>query len=258
VSLAIVLYTAEGPQARRTRYAVETMTYLRRNVCTPEPVWIHVADDGSSPAHLAAITAAAEAVPPAEAGHTIGHWTTSQSAGRGYGPNVNAARACLAHEGPPEFLLCIEDDWRLVRRFDAALAAMQTMMRTPAFSDVGMVRLSYIAYTAKLYGLFRWDGTHQWLELRRDSEEGFIFSGNPRLEHWHFQKDFQWADGAQALDSGPPGRGWPGDYELDVAWRLKQRPHGHRTEVVWPVDFLPAAASAQSYFQHFGADRSFA
>jgi hypothetical protein len=252
MSLAIVFYTAQGPDARRTKYAVEAARHLRQHVVWPEPIWWHIADDGSGPEHLAAINRAAMEVTPY--GHDIGHWTISNSEGRGYGANVNAARDFLQAEGPPEFLLCVEDDWRLVRPLD--LDHMLAALRDPEMVDCGMIRLSYIAYTGQLFGLFRWAGDRQWLELRRDSEEGFIFSGNPRLEHWGFQEGFSWCDSAKELTHGK-GRGWPGDYELDAAWRLKQRDAGARTEVLWPVDLLPASAGERSYFQHFGAERSF-
>lgn len=252
MSLAIVFYTAQGPDSRRTKYAVEAARHLREHVVWPEPIWWHIADDGSDPAHLAAINRAALEQRPY--GHEIGHWTVSDSGGKGYGPNVNAARDFLTAEGPPEFLLCVEDDWRLVRPI--ALERMMDALREPEMADVGMVRLSYIAYTAPLFGLFRWAADRHWLELRRDSEEGFIFSGNPRLEHWGFQEGFRWADGAGALTHGK-NRGWPGDYELDAAWRLKLREAGPRTEILYPLDFIPPSASDASYFQHFGAERSF-
>ncbi len=254
MSLAIVFYTAQGPAARRTKYAVEAARFLRQNVVSPDPIWWHIADDGSSPEHLEAIRIATMQKPPY--GHEIGHWTVSNSDGRGYGANINAARDFMQAQGPPEFLLCVEDDWRLAKPLGEELVKMMEMMRDPTMEDVGMVRLSYIAYTSPLYGLFRFAADRQWLELRRDSEEGFIFSGNPRLEHWDFQQDFRWKDSKMELQHGR-GRGWPGDYELDAAYRLKLREPGPRREVVWPIDVLPASAAAGSIFQHFGSERSF-
>lgn len=254
MSLAIVFYTAQGPAGRRTKYAVEAARHLRENVVSAEPIWWHIADDGSGPEHLAQIKAAAMEQTPH--GHDIGHWTVSNSEGRGYGPNVNAARDFLEAEGPPEFMLCVEDDWRLIRSIAPILEASMAMLRDSEMTDIGMVRLSYIAYTGQLFGLYRFSSHHQWIELRRDSEEGFIFSGNPRLEHWDFQKDFRWTASKAELTHGK-GRGWPGDYELDAAWRLKLRDPGPRREVVFPVDFLPSSAQGGSIFQHFGSERSF-
>lgn len=252
MSLAVVIYTAEGPAARRTKYAVETVQALRHNLISAEPVWWHIADDGSREAHRRAISDAAQAVADDEALHAIAHWTVSNSEGRGYGPNVNAARDALQAQGPPEFVLCVEDDWRLARPFDP-LPMMRMMRELP---DVGCVRLSYIAYTADLFARFRSAADHQWLELRRDSPEGFIFSGNPRLEHWEFQRDFRWADGLAELNAKHGRGGAPGEYELDAAWRLKIRERRGRSEVVWPCDFIPAAPGTGSLFAHIGTERS--
>ncbi len=252
MSLAIVLLTAEGPKARRTKYAVETVDHLRRNVISDEPIWWHIADDGSGRTHMEKIHDAAYGVTEAEQGHAIGHWSFSDSEGRGYGPNVNASRDLMQAESPPEFVLYVEDDWRLARPLD--LRPMFYMLRHEDFEDVGMVRLSYMAWTKPLFALFRWDDHHQWLELRRDSEEPFIFSGNPRLEHWDFLGEMRWAKDVHELQ----GRGGlPGEYELDIVWRLKTRDAGARTEIVFPCDFIPAGAGDASLFQHFGAERSF-
>lgn len=252
MSLAIVLLTAEGPKARRTKYAVETVDHLRRNLIHDEPVWWHIADDGSSAVHMEKIHDAAYGVRPDAEGHAIGHWTISDSRRRGYGPNFNASRDLMQAEGPPEFVLYVEDDWRLARPLD--LRPMIAMLRHDDFADVGLARLSYMAYTKPLFALFRWDGEHHWLELRRDSEEPFIFSGHPRLEHWQFLGGTRWAKNESELQ----GRGGlPGEYELEIVWRMKTRERGLRTEVVWPVDFIPAAAGSGSYFEHIGAERSF-
>jgi hypothetical protein len=253
MSLAIVLLTAQGPEARRTKYAIETVDYLRRHLVLEEPIWWHVADDGSDRIHTQAIEDAIHAVGADAQGHAVGHLTTSDSHGQGYGPNFNAGRKVLDDTGPPEFVLYVEDDWRLARPLD--LTPFMAMMRHEDFGDVGMVRLSYMAYTKPVYALFRWDGQHHWLELRRDSEEPFIYSGNPRLEHWAFSVGMPWTTPDEIEKRG---RGsLPGEYELEIVWRMKVRPASGRTEIVWPLDFIPAAPGPGSYFEHFGTERSF-
>lgn len=237
--LAVVIFSYEGPDARRTDYGLRTIDALRKNLVWPEPVHWLIADDGSSEEHRAQL--AAHLIRPVEVeGHELGRLEVVNSRQGGYGASMNLARATLAQMlGPEHLALLVEDDWELRRALDLEPFANLIIER----EEVGCIRLGYIGYTQPLVGEFivSIDG-HQWLLLQRSSPEGYVFAGHPRLEHAGFFDDWRWPRGMV-----------PGDTEGLAAKYYRERKPGPRREIIWPVDFQPASQQGASFFGHIGS-----
>lgn len=223
--LGVCLLTYE-----RTEYALRALRTTLEHMHGYEG-WlrVHIADDGSSIAHRAALQT--------EADRLVGYekTTTSNSMRGGYGKNVNLAMQSLHSD--VDAILMLEDDWELTRPLDVA----PLLRALDASVGIECVRLGYLSFTQALYGRVmsvapEW---YKYLLLQADSPEPHVFAGHPRLETVAYQKRVgPWPEG---LD--------PGMTEFTVAHNTEAR-HG----VAWPMDLV--WPTRDPLFAHIGGVRS--
>jgi len=213
--IAVILLTYQ-----RMEYARRTLESLARHLTAPEPVWVHVADDGSPQEYRDELVSLARDL-------YADNVSVSNSDRRGYGGNYNAATNIV--HGIADVVLPLEDDWELIRPLD--LTPIAKVLRDGHFN---CVRMNYIGYTDELRGSFRYYEELQWLELDPASPEKHVFSGGPRLETVAFERAIGlWPEGLQQ-----------GHTELAVAGRVEAR-----QGVAWPVDLIRPKGDA---FVHVG------
>jgi len=217
--IAIVLFTCAKP-AERAEYALRTLERLPYNLISPEPIWLHIADDGSSQDFRDGIIARAHMY----YGDNV---SISNAEGHGYGASYNLATQYI--HPLTDIVLSLEDDWELIQPLN--LTPIVQVLREGMF---GCVRLGYIGYTQELRAKFVSGAGMLWLALDPDSPEPHVFAGGPRLETVEFERSV-----------GP----WPeqlgaGATEFAVAHRKAAR-----TGVAWPVDIIHPRGDA---FVHIG------
>lgn len=205
----------------RLEVAKRTLVSVAENLVASEPIWMHVADDGSSQEYRDELVALAHQ-----------YWgdnvSVSNSGRKGYGGNYNAATQIAHNYG--DVMLPLEDDWELTRRFD--VSPIVAALRGGAFS---CVRMGYIGFTKPLIGVFVSAEGMLWLRLDPDSEERHVFAGGPRLETVEFERSV-----------GP----WPENMEQGLTeHEVAGRPEA-RVGVVWPVDLIHPRGDL---FAHIGA-----
>lgn len=191
------------------------------NLHSPEEIWLHIADDGSSQEYRDEL-------------FTVGHVlfsdrvSISNSERGGYGASYNLATQ--ATHLIADLLLPLEDDWELMRPLD--LSPMVELLRR---GEANCVRLGYVGWTQRLRSWFFGSGGYTWLQLDPDSEERHVFAGGPRLETRDFERSIgPWPEGEFA--------GWT---EHIVAGKPESR-----QGVVWPADLIKPSGDA---FVHIGS-----
>lgn len=211
----IILLTYE-----RTEYALRTVSSVRENLRYPSLAWF-VADDGSSPNHVEAITSRLSGA------DLLGVWSQRDSYGRSANEGIRTAR----ERG--SLLFFLEDDWELSQPFDLWPYAVLLMER----ESVGMVRMGYLneGVFGKTMG---YQGQLYW-EL--EDETPYIFTGHPSLRHVRFH------DHA----GGYIEKLQPGETELAMAWSYKQSPKP-KPSIVWPC-----LLGQDGPFSHIGAVQSY-
>jgi len=207
----------------RLEYAQQTLDALAVNLYAPEPVWLHIADDGSSQEYRDSLWKLAKV-----------YWgenvSMTNSERGGYGASYNLSTQ-LMHK-VCDLFLPLEDDWQLIRPLD--LSPMVEVLRA-GNPEARCIRLGYLGYTQELRGKFFWASHTHWLALDPASSEPHVFSGHPRLETLEFQRAVgPWPEGLSA-----------GETEFRVAHRPEAR-----KGVVWPVELVNPAGDA---FVHIGA-----
>jgi len=199
-----------------------TMESVAANLNTPEDVWMHIADDGSSQEYRDELVELGRRLYGQQA------VTVTNSQQRRYGGNYNEMTQ-VVHQ-ITDLVLPLEDDWELVRPLD--IDPIARVLRDGVF---GCVRLGRLSYTHELKAKFVWAENLHWLELDPESEEQHILAGGPRLETVEFERAVgPWPEGLVA-----------GETELMVCGRQEAR-HG----IAWPVSLILPPEGA---FAHIGA-----
>lgn len=221
VVIAIILLTCDRPK-ERCDYARMALRSLEKLV-TDEEIWLHIADDGSSPAYRNEMIAAARAMYGARVSIT-------NAKGSGYGANYNVATQVVHGIDGVDLILPLEDDWELIRPLD--LAPFASVLRAGVF---GCVRMGYIGFTQELRASFVSHAGYHWLALDPESAEPHVFAGGPRLE------TVAWERNVGPWDEHLPA----GVTEFNVAHRPQAR-----VGIGWPVGLIKPQGDA---FVHVGA-----
>lgn len=202
---------------QRTEYALATIRWVRRYLRYPDLQW-YVADDGSTPEHMAAVLHALD-------GELI---VGMHSVRQGYGASANQAWTRANEISPISFWL--EDDWELREPLDLWPYAALLMED----DSVGMVRLG--ALNTEIRGAtFGHRGAMYWRLDRIPEHDGTpVFTGHPSLRHNRYQVSY---------GSYPEGLS-PGDTELAYAYQYRI---GTGSSIVWPAE-LPG----RGVFGHIG------
>jgi hypothetical protein len=220
MTLAVVMLTyASGLDSPRHEYAKITAKSLVENLKYSGEIHWHIAHDGSPP----------ECVVESE----FPTATVTDSERRGYGASYNLATQAL--HSYCEYLLMVEDDWKLVRPLD--LDCLVSALREG--SQINCVRLGYLGWTQRLSGDIVKEADQTFLLMDPESPEPHVWAGHPRLETREFQRKIGiWPEGED-----------PGTTEFIVAKREASR-HG----VAWPLDLtLNASQQWANTFAHIGA-----
>lgn len=214
--IAIILLTYD-----RMAVARRTLEALAANLRAEEPIWLHIADDGSSQEYRDELLELGRS-------HYGDNVSITNSNRAGYGGNYNKATQ-IVHK-VADLMLPLEDDWELIRELD--IGPIAAVLRDGLLN---CVRMGYIGYTDDLRGTFRYHGGLHWLELDPESPEKHVFAGGPRLETVAFERAI-----------GPwPERMEQGATELQVIGRPEAR-----RGVAWPVNLIWPQGDA---FVHIGA-----
>jgi len=214
--IGVMLFTYD-----RLECARRTLDALRSNLYTPEPLWMHIADDGSSQEYRDELLSIAHAY----WGENVSVTNTER---KGYGASYNAATQIVHHIA--DIVLPLEDDWELIRPLD--ITSIVQVLRDGKF---GCVRLGYIGYTQELRGKFIYSAGKHWLAFDPDSPEPHVFAGGPRLETVEYEQSIgPWPEGLAA-----------GITEFQVA-----HIRASRIGVAWPVELVNVRGDA---FVHIGS-----
>ena len=213
--IAIILLTYD-----RMEVARRTLESVAVNLSTPEDIWMHIADDGSSQEYRDELLELARK-------HYGDRVSITNSERAGYGGNYNRATQVVHHIA--DIVLPLEDDWELARLLD--IVPVVNVLRAGVLD---CVRMGYLGYTDELRGRFLYHGGLHWLELDPASAEQHVFTGGPRLETVAFERQV-----------GP----WPEEMEQGATEQaVAARPEA-RLKVAWPVDMIRPTGDA---FVHIG------
>lgn len=228
-TLYLVLLTyAASLESPRSLYAETTLFSTLNNLKTSASLKVHIADDGSDPAHVARLIDVCQ--------HFKIEPTLTNAKRFGYGASYNLASQVTHRDG--EYFLMLEDDWQLTREFniDPLITALEDGKEESA---LGCIRLGYIGWTQSLEGSIRKFNNQSFLVFSPDSSEPHVWAGHPRLESLWFQKRLgPWPEGIDA-----------GSTEFVVAQRDKSR-----MGVGWPLDMnINASQDYCNLYAHIGA-----
>lgn len=194
----------------RRDYAERTLRSALENIRWPEPLSVHIADDGSNQEHRNFLYELAMGY-----SNVQGVSVTNAERG-GYGKSYNLALQ-VVHQFA-EFILPLEDDWELRQVLD--LEPLVAALEEDIF---GCIRMGYLGSTQPLRGEICYAAMHTYLRLDPASPEPHVWAGHPRLETREWQRKVgPWPEG---LD--------PGSTEFSVACRKEAR-----EGVVWPLDLI--------------------
>lgn len=213
----------------RFEYAEITLRSTLDNLVYSEPISVHVADDGSGGDYAQRLLDIAGGYP------NVFGISASNSQRGGYGRNVNLATQTMHTFA--DYILMLEDDWRLTRKLD--IDALITDMQASQ-GAVDCVRLGYLSFTQQLFAEILCLGPHgsKYARLLADSPEPHIFAGHPRLETKQRQVE---------MGLWPEGR-LPGDTEFMMAHTKRAR-----QGVAWPMDLVMPKGDLYS---HIGSIRA--
>lgn len=220
--LTICLLTFNRPE-----YAEKTLRSTLMNIRFDGIINVHVADDGT-PDSLEYRQWLLDIASPM----VNGKLSSTDSERGGYGKNYNLAMQAIHNDS--DYILPLEDDWKLTRELD-----LNELVDVLDVGEFGCVRLGYIGYTQSLRGEFKWINNKHWLVLDPDSPEPHVFAGHPRLETVVWERTVgPWPEGLK-----------PGETEFSVAHRKAAR-----QGVAWPIDLVKPSGDL---FAHIGTIRSY-
>lgn len=218
--LAIALFTC-----KRFAYAERTIRSTLDRLCYSR-VHVHVADDGSPDEETEQLKRIAGGYANVVA------VSSTNAEGGGYGRSYNLASQ-VVHD-VADVVLCLEDDWELMRELDPA----PLISVLEGNYGLGCLRLGYLGFTQQLFGEVRLLNGAAYLQFFPTSPEPHVFAGHPRLELTSWQKYVgPWPEGLAA-----------GATEFEVAHRAVAR-----QGVAWPMDLVRPCGDL---FAHIGSLRA--
>lgn len=227
IGIALLTYapTFDHPRAE---YAKTTLTTALSYI-DPGPgneLHVHIADDGSDPAHVAQLKEIA-----AEYGYEA---TVTNAERGGYGKSYNLMMQAL--HSSCDLIMPLEDDWELTRILKLEHAVK--VLDDPT-SGIRSIRLGYMGQTQELRGSVMFKHGQTYLLLDPASPEPHVFCGHPRIETVDYEKDVgAWPEGLRAGET---------EWEITKRWPA-------RTGVAWPLDLMiPASQDWGCMFAHIGA-----
>lgn len=223
--LAIVMVTY-----KRTREALETVNSTCKNLIYPKELrrW-YVGDDGSPKEHIDSILGALDAN-----GEMMMGWHSERIRKPGqestYFAGLGWNRALGIGHQYSEFVLWLEDDWRLETPLDIA-PYIKVLME---HEEVGIVTFRILSVGADVHTV-GYDGRH-YLKYLRSTQ--YAYSGNPLLRHGRFARHYGWFDEERN----------PGDIELDLDSRFREK---EGPEIIRPLDI-----SVWGGWAHVGTEKT--
>lgn len=209
----------------RLGYAETTLRSTLDNIRWKGELQVHVASDGDGDEYVDRLK------------HIAGGYggilavTSTNSLRNGYGANWNLASQ-VVHQSC-EYVLALEDDWRLERELD-----LDGIVSDIDGLHIGCARLGYIGFTQELRASFATINGRYWLKFDENSPEPHVFAGHPRVEaKWWSRFVGPWPEGLQ-----------PGETEFAVAHRPESRKY-----VGWPLSLV---APRGDMYTHIGTERS--
>lgn len=205
---------------RRTELALRTIQGVKQHCSYDNLAW-HIADDGSTDMHLAAL------MEELQAEREQGKVTLTNAMRRGAGRSMNLGME-RARELGAEFILFLEDDWEIRDPLDLGLL-VRLMQEQP---DIGMVRLGYISPGIK--GELISGAGRLWWKLEKGPT--YTFCGHASLRSkafWQAYGDYQ---------EGLP----PGETELYMC--------GTFNNTAGPGIVVPAWSGEWGLFAHIGSE----
>lgn len=214
---------------KRLNFARKTLESLLINFRCREVDWgVHIADDGSGTEYVKDLLELTRAYI-----HEPDRVSVSASERNGYGGNYNHAMQVIHNLGNVKYVLPLEDDWELIREFNAD-PIIQTLANTSL--GINCVRLGYVGYTQPLLAKFINNGGAHYLVLDPDSPEPHVFAGHPRIETVAWEREVgPWTERLGA-----------GSTEFEVAHR-----EAARKGIAWPISLIPPEGNL---FAHIGAE----
>lgn len=210
---------------QRTEYALRTIEAVRSHLLC-DNLWWYLADDGSSPEHVAAVKEALNGFKLLD-GHSMRV---------SYGAGANRALRVAANHRI-NYLFFLEDDWEL--RADLDLTPYVQLLTDD--KSVSMVRLGYL--NPGITGTtFDYHGEIFWRLGRRPvagQEEAMVFTAHPGLRHSRFHEAYGWYK--EKLN--------PGDTELAMHYAFSTT---NGPDVAWP-----ARNGQNGPFAHIGKVQSY-
>jgi hypothetical protein len=219
----VLLTYAGSADSPRAEYAHITLENALENIVTSHDLIVHIADDGSDPKHIKALTKIAK-----DSKFDVSHTNANRG---GYGASFNLATQYCHYTG--DYFIMLEDDWKLVNTLDLdpLIEALD--------AGLGCIRLGYLGWTNPLHGTIKKYANQSFLEFDPNSEETHVWSGHPRIETVAYQR---------RVGPWPEGIG-PGETEFAVANRSEAR-----IGVAWPLDAsINASQQYANMFAHIGA-----
>lgn len=173
--LAILLLTY-----KRTHEALETIKSTHNHLMYPlDRIKWYVADDGSPKEHVDAILSCILARNPNLIGwHNEKFSEIPYACGIGWNKGLG-----LCHQHT-DFVLVLEDDWRMDENLDAERAVRLLQER----EDVGIVSFRILSTGADVHTVGH-DGMI-YLEYQRTTQ--YAYSGNPHIRHARYTKHYGW------------------------------------------------------------------
>ncbi len=221
--VTLVLLTYE-PGERLTAEA--TLRNFLERVRYPEPISVHIADDGSAPEHRDRLAEVANGYP------NVQGVTVTNAERKGYGASYNLASQVV--HAFADAVIPLEDDWLLSRPLDL-VPLVRTVTEQQA--TVQCVRLGYLGFTQSLTGEVIHTPAGPMLLLDPRSGEPHVFAGHARIESVAYERAVgPWPEGMSA-----------GATEMAVAHRERAR-----VGVAWPLNYGPASQQGDSLFLHVG------
>lgn len=223
LSIALVTY-------KRTEEALITVRSTCENLIYPKELraW-YVADDGSPQEHTDAILKCL-----ADHGESMLGYHSERIRKPGqentYYAGLGWNRALGISHQNSDFVLWLEDDWRLEKPLDLA-PYIQVLMQN---EDIGIVTFRILSVGADVHTV-GFNGVHYIKYLR---SRQYAYSGNPHLRHGRFTRHYGWFSEERN----------PGDIELELDSRFRDK---EGPEIVRPLDISPWGAWA-----HVGTDKS--
>jgi len=229
VCICLLTYTGGDPSTaeRRLWCAQLTLESTLQNIKCSLPIHVHIAHDGSPIEHVMKLVETAEIY-----GYKP---SVTNSDRRGYGANYNAA---TLHTHEFEYILPLEDDWRLVRPLDLDVMISWLDGGCREGTRFNSVRLGYLGSLQPITGTVYHGPGGSMLHLHPTSPELHVFSGHPRLDTREYQRRIGfWPEGET-----------PGDTEIAVSFRKEAR-----EGILWPMDFVRTSGDL---FVHIGDIKS--